>query len=162
MPNETISVKHPINIQGPVARSLVSANLWLRGIKMYRFPWYLTLVSTNHASSNPGYILQEVTLSLSKDFVHYFPRSRSGQVHSLMSALTCVRSVDTNLTLITCPSPKSFVCNLPDSGRHVTSVSQGLSLARFVGRVRENPGDEVGRKSPLKTRHSGCVKRAKF
>ena len=21
---------------------------------MYRFPWYLTLVSTNHASSNPG------------------------------------------------------------------------------------------------------------
>ena len=40
--------------QGPVARSLVSANCWLRGIKMYRFPWYLTLVSTNHASSNPG------------------------------------------------------------------------------------------------------------
>ena len=39
---------------GPVARSLVSANCWLRGIKMYRFPWYLTLVSTNHASSNPG------------------------------------------------------------------------------------------------------------
>ena len=38
----------------PVARSLVSANRWLRGIKMYRFPWYLTLVSTNHASSNPG------------------------------------------------------------------------------------------------------------
>ena len=40
--------------QGPVARSLVSANRWLRGIKMYRFPWYLTLVSTNHASSNQG------------------------------------------------------------------------------------------------------------
>ena len=39
---------------GPVARSLVSANRWLRGIEMYRFPWYLTLVSTNHASSNPG------------------------------------------------------------------------------------------------------------
>ena len=39
---------------GPVARSLVSANRWLRGIKMYRFPWYLTLVSTNHVSSNPG------------------------------------------------------------------------------------------------------------
>ena len=39
---------------GPVARSLVSANRWLRGIKMYRFPWYLTLVSTNHASRNPG------------------------------------------------------------------------------------------------------------
>ena len=42
------------NSQGPVARSLVSANRWLRGIKLYRFPWYLTLVSTNHASSNPG------------------------------------------------------------------------------------------------------------
>ena len=24
---------------------------------MYRFPWYLTLVSTNHASSNPGQIV---------------------------------------------------------------------------------------------------------
>ena len=41
-------------VQGPVARSLVNANRWLRGIKMYRFPRYLTLVSTNHASSNPG------------------------------------------------------------------------------------------------------------
>ena len=30
---------------GPVARSLVSRNHWLRGIKTYRFPWYLTLVS---------------------------------------------------------------------------------------------------------------------
>ena len=39
---------------GPVARSLVSANRWLRGIKMYRFSWYLTLVSTNHASSKLG------------------------------------------------------------------------------------------------------------
>ena len=37
-----------------IARSLVSANRWLRGIKMCRFPWYLTLVSTNRASSNPG------------------------------------------------------------------------------------------------------------
>ena len=24
---------------------------------MYRFPWYLTLVSTNHASNNPGQII---------------------------------------------------------------------------------------------------------
>ena len=43
---------------GLVARSLVGANRWLRSIKMYRFPWYLTLVSTNHASSNPGQIGQ--------------------------------------------------------------------------------------------------------
>ena len=42
------------NNLGPVVRSLVSANRWLRGIKTYRFPWYLTLVSANHASSNPG------------------------------------------------------------------------------------------------------------
>ena len=46
--------------QGPVARSLVSANRWLRGIKMYRFPWYLTLVSANHASSNPGQIVNSL------------------------------------------------------------------------------------------------------
>ena len=41
---------------GPVVRSLVSANRWLRGIKTYKFPWYLTLVSANHASSNPGLV----------------------------------------------------------------------------------------------------------
>ena len=81
-------------------------------------------------------------LSLSEDFLHYFQRSRSGQVHSFMAALTCLRSVETNLTL-TCPSPKSFVFNLPDSGRHVTSVVQGFSLSRSVGRVGENPGNEV-------------------
>ena len=38
--------------QGPVARRLVSANRWLRGIKTYRFPWHLTLVSSNQTSSN--------------------------------------------------------------------------------------------------------------
>ena len=43
--------------QGPVVRNLVSANRWLRGIKTYRFPWYLTLVSANHASSNPGQMI---------------------------------------------------------------------------------------------------------
>ena len=59
-----------------------------------------------------------------------------------MATLTCLRSVGTNLTL-TCPFPKSFVCNLPDSGRHVTSVYQGLCLCRSMGRVGENPGNEV-------------------
>ena len=88
--------------------------------------------------------MQEVTLSLSKAFVHYFRRSRSGQVHSFMAALTCLRSLEINLTL-TCPSPKSFVCNLPDSGRHVTRVFQGISLSRSVGRVGENPGNEDAR-----------------
>ena len=42
------------NVLGPVARILVSANRWLRGIKTYRFPWYLTPVSANHTSNNPG------------------------------------------------------------------------------------------------------------
>ena len=72
-----------------------------------------------------------------------FRRSRSGQVHSFMAALTCLRSVEKNLTL-NCPPLKSFVCYLPDSGRHVTSVFQGLSPSRRVGRVGENPGNEVG------------------
>ena len=47
-------------VQGPVARGLVSANRWLRGIKTYRFPWYLTLVSANHASSNPGQVVERM------------------------------------------------------------------------------------------------------
>ena len=48
------SRRFPVTKQGPVVRSLVSANRWLRAIKTYRFPWHLTLVSTYHASSNPG------------------------------------------------------------------------------------------------------------
>ena len=71
-----------------------------------------------------------------------FWRSRSGLVHSFMAALTWLRSVETNLTL-TCPSPKSFVCNLPDSGRHVTSIFQGLSPSRSVEWVGENLGNKV-------------------
>ena len=35
-----------------------------------------------------------------------------------------------------------------DSGRHVTSVFQGLSLSRSVGRVGENPENEVAQKWP--------------
>ena len=41
---------------GPVARRLVSTNRWLRGIITYTFPWYLTLVSANHTSSDPGLV----------------------------------------------------------------------------------------------------------
>ena len=95
-------------------------------------------------------------------FVHYFRRLRSSQVHSFMAALTCLRSVETNLTL-TCPSPKSFVCNIRDSERNVTSVFQclplslslplspslSLSLRRGVG---ENPGNEVGTDPGLQRR----------
>ena len=73
-----------------------------------------------------------------------FWRSRSGQVHSFMAALTWLQSVETNITL-TCPSPKSFAWTLPDFWRHVTSVFQGLSPSCSVGRVGENPGNEVER-----------------
>ena len=56
-----------------------------------------------------------------------------------MAALTRLRYVETNLTL-TCPSPKSFVCNLSDSGRYVTSVFQGLSLSLSLrGAGRREP-----------------------
>ena len=48
-----------------------------------------------------------------------------------------VCSAETNLTLIR-PSPKFFVCNLPDSGRHVTRPNQGLSTGR-----RENLGTRL-------------------
>ena len=51
-----------LNEQGPVVRSLVSANRWLRDIKTYRFPWYLTLVSANHASNNPGLDVMKASL----------------------------------------------------------------------------------------------------
>ena len=58
--------KSDFAVLGPVVRSLVSANRWLRGIKTYRFPWYLTLVSANHASSNPGlfYICYNIAFPL--------------------------------------------------------------------------------------------------
>ena len=32
---------------------------------MFRFPWYLTLVSTNHASSNPGQVTNVSTMNMS-------------------------------------------------------------------------------------------------
>ena len=51
----------PKNLTGHVAHTgtfnifaLFTRSFERPGIKMYRFPWYLTLVSTNRASSNPG------------------------------------------------------------------------------------------------------------
>ena len=49
-------VRLPIPIWGRLLESWLALSRWLRGMKMYRFPWYLTLVSTNHASSNPGLV----------------------------------------------------------------------------------------------------------
>ena len=57
--------------QRPVARSLVSANRWLRGIKTYQFPCRVfTLVSANHASSNPGQAWSEATRRNLKGLCH--------------------------------------------------------------------------------------------
>ena len=42
-----------------------------------------------------------------------------------------------NLALI-CPSPKSFICNLPDSDRHITRVS----LSRSLGTGRREPWEQ--------------------
>ena len=83
--------------------------------------------------------LQEITLLLAKDFVHYFLRSRSGQVHSLMAALTCLRSTETNLTL-TCPSPNHLFLISQILGDTCPAFSR---VSRSVGRVGDNPGNEV-------------------
>ena len=47
-----IAYRPQLTNQGPVVRSLVNANHWLSSIKINRLSWYLTLVSTNQASSN--------------------------------------------------------------------------------------------------------------
>ena len=51
-----------------------------------------------------------------------------------------------SLVMVRICSPSLYVmfCHLPDSGRHVTSVFQGLSLSRSRGREGEDPGNEVG------------------
>ena len=50
--------------------------------------------------------------------------------------------VATNFLLM-CPSLKTLICNLPESGRHVTRPNQGLSsLAPGKGK-RRGPGNEV-------------------
>ena len=70
--------------QGPVVRSLVSANRWLRGMKSYTFPWYLTLVSANHASSNPGQITRTL-FQIHQDQESYF------HVNELIDAMFTVK-----------------------------------------------------------------------
>ena len=46
--------------------------------------------------------------------------------------------------LLTCQTPSVMFCHLPDSGRQVTSIFQGLSLSRSRGREGEHTGNEVG------------------
>ena len=50
--------------------------------------------------------------------------------------------VETNFTL-NGPSPESFLCNLPDFGRHMTRANQGLSSLAPGGGKRRDPGNEV-------------------
>ena len=53
---KTLDIFGISTFHGWVARSMVSANHWLRGIKTYRLLWFLTRVSANHASSNWAHV----------------------------------------------------------------------------------------------------------
>ena len=44
--------------QGPVVRSMVSANHWLSSININRLSWYLTLVSADQASSKSAQVVR--------------------------------------------------------------------------------------------------------
>ena len=59
---------------------------------MYRFPWYLTLVSTNHASSNPGQISNQSSI-LSTDVIQL----------TLTLKLTTAQVVETSVTVNNSP-----------------------------------------------------------
>ena len=56
--------------------------------------------------------------------------------------LPTLASVETNL-ILSRPSPKRFVCHLQDSGRHVTSVCQGLSSLALGGGEKETLGTRL-------------------
>ena len=59
---------------------------------MYRFPWYLTLFSTNHASSNPGQISNQSSI-LSTDVIQL----------TLTLKLTTAQVVETSVTVNNSP-----------------------------------------------------------
>ena len=58
------------NNLGPVVRGMISANHWLSRIKINRLSWYLTLVSSNQASSNSAldYRSEERSLVIWSEF----------------------------------------------------------------------------------------------
>ena len=72
------------NHHGPVGRSMVIANHWLRGIETCTFLWQLTLVSVNHASSNSGQKWMAATLVLQTN-----PERFSFQRNSLKNKHGC-------------------------------------------------------------------------
>lgn len=51
---DSTNAGHFANIQGLLARCMVSAGHWLRCIETYTFQWHLTLISANHTLSNWG------------------------------------------------------------------------------------------------------------
>ena len=104
--------------QGPVVRSLVSTNRWLRGSKTYRFPWYLTLVSANHASSNPG---QASFPAERKRVAQIDPFNEpTATVGSQSFCLVKIRFFKKFITLALLPSP-------PIPGKHQVVFPQGLN-----------------------------------
>ena len=65
-----------------------------------------------------------------------------GKSNDNNTSLSPLDWVATNFLLM-CPSLETLICNLPDSGRHVTRSNQGLSsLAPGEGK-RRGPGNEV-------------------
>ena len=64
----------------------------------------------------------------------------------------CLTASQKNLALI-CPSPKSFICNLPDSERHITRVS----LSRSLGTGRRESWGQDCCYFPMTTPHFYCL-----
>ena len=94
--------------QGPVARSLISANRWLRDIKTYRFPWHLSLVSANHAWSNRGQVLHNtassssffpISLGFSRFLRSYFVLLNFWSLRNLIKQLFHLRLLDMRLVI---------------------------------------------------------------
>ena len=116
----TVYLRKP-QIQGTVAESLVSANRWLRGIKMYRFPWYLTLVSTNHASSNPGLV------------------GKSNNLHHYMYVWEASENMDCGwpwcnfFTLVVCSADLDIVCSGSSSHHHYSFLFMHRNSTQVIG-----------------------------
>ena len=52
---------------GPVVQSLVSANHWLRGIKTYRFPWYLHWLALTMLRATRAWVIRVLRRSVVSD-----------------------------------------------------------------------------------------------
>ena len=59
---------------------------------MYRFPWYLTLVSTNHASSNPG-LVNNIFISAQCEF-------KENEAMMMMTTITMTMTMKMTMTVM--------------------------------------------------------------